>query len=146
MFLPCLIRGPKKVFMTENEPQLLSRDDLLAPSPRRYKTVGPLPVRGGHCRLQSLTEAEASAHEANSYDKGQLVRARMEDANRRYLAMCLVDQAGNRLLAPADVPRMASWDRADMAFLFNEALAHVNAKRKPAEDLEKNCDATPAAG
>ncbi|MGA2035880.1 MAG: hypothetical protein ABSG68_26835 [Thermoguttaceae bacterium] len=132
--------------MKDENPQLLSRDDLMKPLARRYKTVGPLPVRGGYCRLQSLSEREASAYEAASYDRGTLVRARMEDANRRYLAMCLVDQAGNRLLGPGDAAKLADWDRADMVFLYSEAVAHVNAKRPALEDVEKNSEKTPAAG
>jgi hypothetical protein len=131
--------------MSEPEPTLLNRDELLAPCARRYATIGPLPVRGGFVRVQSLSEQEASAYETASYDRGTLVRARMEDANRRYVAMVLVDQAGNRLLSAADVPKLASWDRADMAFVYAEAQQHVNAKRKPTEDIEKNSDATLAA-
>ena len=127
------------------EPQLLSRDELLSTCERRFKTVGPLPVRGGYVRLRSLTEAEASAYEAASYDAGKLVRARMEDANRRYIALCLVDQAGNRLLGPSDVPKLAAWDRADMAFVYTAARDHVDAKRPPMEAVEKNSEATPAA-
>jgi hypothetical protein len=130
----------------ETDPALLSRDELFAPSARRYKTVGPLPVRGGFCRLQSLTEREASHFEAASYDKGKLISARLEDANRRYLVEVLVDQAGNRLLSPADLPSLAEWDRGDVVFLYTEAVDHVNARRQPPEASEKNSGATPAAG
>jgi hypothetical protein len=124
----------------------LTRDELLSPVKRRYAVIGPLPVRGGFVRVQSLSEQEASAYEAASFDRGVMVRARMEDANRRYVALVLVDQAGNRLLSNADVPKLAAWDRADMAFIYSEAQAHVNAKRKPIEDTEKNSDATPGGG
>ena len=134
--------------MSDQEAQenLLSRDDLFRPQERRYRVIGPLPVRGGKVRLQSLTEREASQYEAASYEKGSLSRARMEDSNRRYIALCLVDQVGNRLLAPADVPKMADWDRSDMVFLYNEAVNHVNAKRPAIEDVEKNSAGTPVAG
>ena len=73
--------------MTEPIQELLSRDELLKEAPRRYKIVGPLPVRGGFCRVQSLTELEASRFEAAHMDQTPAVRrARLEDANRRFVA------------------------------------------------------------
>ena len=129
--------------MSVQEPQLLSRDDLLADIPRRYKVVGPLPIRGGYVRIRSLTEAEASAYEAISYADGKLVQARAQDANRRYISLCLVDQAGNRLLGPADIGKLAAWDWADMVFLYTACRDHVNATRPPLETVEKNSEGTP---
>lgn len=127
------------------EPQLLSRDELLADCQRRYTIVGPLPVRGGKARLQSLTEQEASAYDAAKFHRGELVQARLLDANCRMIAACLVDTAGNRLLGPSDIGRLLTWDRADIEFLYTAARAHIAAKQRPPEDVEKNYDATPAA-
>jgi hypothetical protein len=127
------------------EAQLLSRDDLLAPATRRYTVVGPLPVRGGMVRLQSLNEQEASAYDAAKFSKGELVQARLLDANCRMITACLVDAGGNRLLGPGDVAKLLTWDRADIEFLYTAARAHITAKQRPLEDVEKNSDATPAA-
>jgi hypothetical protein len=133
--------------MSEETQTLLSRDDLLAESPRRFKTVGPLPARGGYVRLRSLTEQEGSAFDTAKFNKGEYVSARLLDMNCRYLSLCIVDQAGNRLLGPSDVPKMlTAWDRADIEYLYGEARAHVTAKQVPIEETEKNSEGTPAAG
>ncbi len=129
----------------EPEIRLLSREDLLTATERRFKTVGPLPVRGGHVRLQSLWENEASNLEAQNYTRGEFDASKMLSANCRYLVACLVDQAGNRLLSAADVATlMAKWDRADIEYVYTEARLHVRAKKRPIEELEKNFAGTPA--
>ncbi len=128
------------------EPQLLSRDELLSTCERRFKTVGPLPVRGGYVRLRSLTEAEASAYDAAKFSKGEIIQSRLLDMNCRFISLCVVDQAGNRLLGPTDIAGLMTWDRADMEYLYTEARAHVAAKQRPIEDTEKNSAGTPAAG
>lgn len=130
---------------TAEKVQFLSREDLLSPMPRRYATVGPLPVRGGYVRLQSLFENEASAYEAERFSKGDLVQARLLDMNCRFIVRCVVNEANDRILGPQDVPAMmAKWDRADIAYLYTEASNHVAAKKVPIDDLEKNSDGTPA--
>jgi len=133
--------------VSDENKTLLSRDELLAETKRRYVVVGPLPVRGGMVRLQSLTEQEASTYDAAKFVKGEIVPARLLDMNCRFIVACAVDQAGNRLLSPSDVPvMMAKWDRADIEYLYGEARNHVTAKQRPIEDLEKNSAGTPVAG
>jgi hypothetical protein len=135
----------KEPMMSEENPQLLSRDALLSATERRYKIVGPLPVRGGHCRIRSLDEQEAASVEAANYTSGDLDMQKMLAANCRWIVACLVDGAGNRLLSPADVPRLMKWDRADVEHLYTEVKLHVRAKQRPMEEIEKNSAGTPAA-
>jgi hypothetical protein len=121
-------------------PEFLSSKDALfsAPPRRRYKVIGPLPIAGTKLRIQSLSEGELSAHQACSVGKDGFKLARLEDANRRLIARCLVDADGNRILIDADAPKLADWDAADATYVYNECAAHVGIRRSDIEDLAKN--------
>jgi hypothetical protein len=117
------------------------------PYKRRFKTV-ELPISGARVRIRSLTERELSAHQASTYvpQGGDLKvsRARLEDGTRRYLALCLVDGDGNRLVTSADAGKFADWDSADTSYLYNECAAHTRTKPEDLEALVKNSEPTPA--
>lgn len=121
-------------------------------SPRRHVVVGPLPVRGqpegAYVRLRSLTEREVSAYQALSIAKrGDGLRTdRLKDANRRLIALCLVDEEGNPYVTPAMQNEMADWDAADTGFLYDECAKHCGLNKSDIEDLVKNSEATPAEG
>lgn len=116
-----------------------------SPLKRRYKIVGPLPVNGLRFRIQSLSEGELSAYQAVAVGKEGFRPGRMEDANRRLIAKCLVDGDGNRLLTDGQAAKLAEWDAADATALYNECAQHVGVKREDVDDLAKNSDATAAA-
>jgi hypothetical protein len=93
---------------------------------RRYRDE-TLPVSNRRVRIQSLSEGEASRYIAESYKKdGTGVRRdKMVNANGRLISLCLVDQAGNRILGPEHVHRIADeWDAADAEFLFTVCREH----------------------
>jgi len=116
------------------------------PFRRRFKVIGPLPVSGKRVRIQSLNEGELSAYHAVAVGKDGFKPSRMEDANRRLIARCLVNADGNRLLADSDAGKLASWDAADGQYVYNECAAFVGLKRDEIEGLEKNSGETTAAG
>lgn len=123
--------------------QLATIDELFSDPPkRRFKEV-QLPVRGKTVRIQSLFEQELSAYQLATISTdgtAKLRKARLEDANRRLLCLCLVDAAGNRLLGDGDTGRFAGWDSADTQFLYEECAAWVGLKRGDVEDLVKNSE------
>jgi len=130
-----------------DQPQLTGVDTLFAPSCRRYKTL-TLPVSGHVVRIQSLTEREVSAYQAASLSKDgtKIQKARIEDANRRFITLCLVDTAGNRILNEGHIARMADWDSADTQFLYQECASHAGLKTEDLDSLAKNSENAPVAG
>lgn len=115
------------------------------PSKRRFKTIGPLPVRGVHVRIRSLMESEVSAYQNGILNrKGEYRETRLREATRRLIALCLVDAQGNPICTDAHMAKMASWDSADTQFLYNECAAHCGINTRDIEDLAKNSEPTPA--
>ena len=117
------------------------------PLKRRYKTLDSLPVSGFVLRIQSLTEREKSAWEAESIaKKGDGLRIeRLKDANRRLFQLCLVDADGNRYVSDAQRNEFADWDAADTSVLYDGCAAHCGINKADIEDLVKNSEATPVA-
>lgn len=115
-----------------------------ASTKRRYKDV-TLPVSGHRVRIQSLTERECSEYEmavvAQSTTRSKFVRARLLDANRRLIGLCLVDADGNRLLSDKQADQIATWDSADSNFLHDAVAAHCGINREAIEELVKNSEA-----
>lgn len=128
--------------MSENE-KLASAADLFpaTPAKRRYKIVD-LPVSKNRVRIQSLMEREQSEYEmaviSQTSGRSKFVRARLLDANRRLMAMCLVDADGNRLLTDNQAGKLATWDTVDTNYLHDECAAHTGISREAVEELVKN--------
>ena len=130
--------------MSDNCEGLATAAELLGGKANvRYKTLD-LPVSGRKVRIRSLSERELSAYTTATISrKGVgMRRARLEDANRRLIAMVLVDAAGNRLLSDRDAGKLADWDSADSSYLYDEAAGHVGLKEGDLEDLVKNSGPT----
>jgi len=116
-----------------------SLSDLIdAPLRRRYVVTDPCPINKRRFRIQSLTEGELSSYQAMALGKDGFKQARMEDANRRLIARCLVDRNGNRLLSDSQAVKLIAWDSADTHFLYNACAEHVGLKREDVEALGKN--------
>lgn len=110
---------------------------------RRYKVV-ELPVSEHKVRIQSLSESEVSEYQAATVASSGmgLRRERLKDSNRRLIVLCLVDQAGNRILGKSHIAKLAEWDGADAGFLYNECVTHCGLNRDDIEDLVKNSEGT----
>lgn len=126
--------------------QYATAEDLFsAPLSRRFETVW-LPVKRARVRIRSLSEAELSAFQMQSVNaKGETQLARIEDNDRRLMALCLVDAAGNRLLSDDQAGKFRDWDSVDSQTLYLACLGHVGMRRSDVEALAKNSDGTTAA-
>lgn len=119
---------------------LSTRTDFLKPATRRYKNV-TLPVSGNLCRIRSLMEGEKEAYEAATLSaSGGVRKDRLENARRRLIVLCLVDDNGDPLLTAGDLDTLKTLDGADMATLQNEIMEHVGFKPGDIEGLVKNSD------
>jgi hypothetical protein len=124
-----------------------SAEQLLASvgKARRYKNVS-LPACGLTVRIQSLKERELSWYGTQVVSKTGRgnVMSRIEDATRRLLVLCMVDDAGNRLFTDTDTDKLRDWDSLDTQTLYNEITPHVGLGRDDIETMVKNSPATPA--
>lgn len=122
------------------EPRLLSRDEFLAPTERRYKFVD-LPVKRGRVRIRSLTQSEKERFEATLLTpKGGMNKAKVLDSRRRLIIMCMVDMDGRLILEPDDLDSLAVLDGADIAHLHVECEKHVGFEPGEVEAIEKNSE------
>lgn len=124
-----------------------NKDQLLAAATgrRRFREVS-LPVSGLAVRIRSLTESEVSAYYAHvataKTDTGR--NKRIENANRRMFALCLVDHEGNRLLTDAEADCLGNLDAADSQELAVACQQHAGINQRDVEDLVKNSEPTGA--
>lgn len=115
----------------------ITRDVFLAAPKRRYTEVS-LPVAGIKVKIQSLTESEKSEFEASLFDaNGKKIRGRSIDSRARLIALCLVDDAGERLLYPGDEQAVMQMDSADTGALWSAIWDHLEPAAK-IEELAKN--------
>lgn len=124
--------------------EFLSREALLAKTPRRYDVVA-LPIRGGKVRIQSLTERERAKFERDNQGKdGKTSGKSLETVRRRLMILAVVDGQGNRLLLDEDLPVLAEWDSADVNAVCDAVSAHCGFTDEDLESIAKNSEATAA--
>lgn len=115
---------------------------------RRYRNVS-LPVANLDVRIQSLTERELSHYQTavltGQSGKQSLNRARLLDATRRLIGMCVVDDGNRRMFEDADLDAIAGWDALDTQALYEACTSHCGISRDDVEDLVKNSEKIPAA-
>jgi len=128
--------------MSETNGKLTNPDEMFgAVVKRRYKSI-TLPVSKFHVRIQSITEQEYAAYQAAAWSKkGDALRTdRMRSANRRFIALCLVDEDGNRILAANQSEKLSNWDAGDTAYLYNECASHCKINSEDIEESVKNSE------
>lgn len=119
---------------------MITRDQLFGSFVRRYRTVNT-PI--GPARIQNLNEDELAEFQHGQLTKdGKLCPTYAKQRRRRLVAMCLVDEKGERLLnQPGDITRLGpAADSAVITVLFLACLEHCGLQQLEgdAEELEKN--------
>lgn len=100
---------------------LLSRDAILAADDREYEVV-PCPEWGGEVRLRSLTGAERDAYEQSLVQtRGKSREMNLRNARAKLVALCAVDESGNRLFTDADVNALGKKNAKPLDRLFDVA-------------------------
>lgn len=134
--------------MTETN-GLASAEQLMAATKgkRRFDRLR-LPIAGLRCRIRSLMDRELSAYQSATIASGGtgLKRSRLDDAARRLIVLCLVDNEGNRLFSDSNehVEQFEEWDAADTSYLYDKCATHCGINRQDIEDLVKNSEEIPA--
>ncbi len=129
--------------MTNSQIELGTFDQLIASGgKRRFKNV-TLPTSGLVYRIRSLTERELSNYQAVIAVRDDKLReARLATANRRFIALCLVDDQGNTIVPANKVGLLAELDGADSSHLYGECADHCGITTQDLDDLVGNSDET----
>lgn len=114
---------------------LLSKDALLAATtlPREQVQV---PELGGAVVVQGLTAAQRDTFEASLFTrKGKHREENLANMRARLLALCLVDERGQRLFSDADTTALGAV-RADVANrLFDVAMRLSGLREEDVDEL-----------
>lgn len=82
---------------------LLSRDAILGADDRQYDEVD-CPEWGGSVRVRSISGAERDRYEESLIQqRGNSRQMNMRNARAKLVALCVVDEQGNRLFSDQDV-------------------------------------------
>jgi hypothetical protein len=96
-----------------------------------------IPEIGLRVRIQSLTEREKSAYETLILSKSGrgLSRNRLQDASRRLVALCAVDDKGDPLFGHDDVDELAEVDALVITRIAKECEIHAGMAEGDVEEL-----------
>ena len=137
--------------MTETETQkLLNKADILAADDLPYRDV-PVPEWSGVVRVRTLTGAERDQYQRSVFQmslsrdgKEVSTALRMEMADIRLAALCMVDAAGERLFALEEVEQLAG-KRSKALDRVGRAARELNAlSQQDVQELVGNSGATPS--
>lgn len=115
--------------------KLLSKEQTSSQS-RRYHVEAVPFLEDTSVRIRSLKESEQSAFEAKHMTRaGKLNLEQIQNARRRYIALCVVDDQGNPYLSPEDLDgdtRLTNW-------LYDLCCNHNGVREQDREALVGNC-------
>jgi hypothetical protein len=115
---------------------LLSKDAILGADDRPTKDV-EVPQWGGTVRLRALSGTERDAFEASTmvFVEGKPRRPNLANLRARFLALCIVDDNGDRLFGEDEVHALGAKSVAALDLLFTEARKLSRLTNKDLEEL-----------
>ena len=124
--------------------EVASFEELVSAGGKRRFTTATLPIGRQTIRIRSLFERELSDYQAAiQAATGERERHnRLKAANRQFIAMCLVDSNGNRIVPANEVGRLADLDAADSSHLYDACVEHCGINKQDLDDLVKNSEPT----
>jgi hypothetical protein len=104
---------------------IANRKALLKLCERRYIDL-ELTDAGITVRIQSLSEKEKSSYETRLIAKSGrgILRDRLQDATRRLIALCLVDDKNERIFLDSDVNQIGEMDSFISSRIYDAAQEH----------------------
>ena len=112
---------------------------LLKLCERRYIDLD-LEDAGVTVRIQSLSEKEKSSYETRLIAKSGrgILRDRLQDATRRLIALCLVDENNDRIFLDSDVNQIGEMDSFISSRIYDAAQEHCGFNKGDIEDTVGN--------
>jgi hypothetical protein len=118
---------------------IANRNALLKVCERRYIDLD-LEDAGVTVRIQSLSEKEKSSYETRLIAKSGrgILRDRLQDATRRLIALCLVDENNDRIFLDSDVNQIGEMDSFVSSRIYDAAQEHCGFNKGDIEDTVGN--------
>ena len=119
--------------------KLLTREAILQAKDLPYEDVA-VPEWGGKVRVRALTGAERDRFEASIVEQRGKAGPRLNTANIRakLVALCCVDEQGNRLFSDEDAELLGRKSAAALNRVFEVAQRLSGLTQADMEELEKN--------
>ena len=121
--------------------KIANRNALLKLCERRYINL-ELEDAGITVRIQSLSEKEKSTYETVLIAKSGrgILRERLQDATRRLIALCLVDENNERIFLDSDVNQIGEMDSFVSSRIYDACQEHCGFNKGDIEDTVKNSE------
>ena len=118
---------------------IANRNALLKLCERRYIDL-ELTDAGITVRIQSLSEKEKSTYETRLIAKSGrgILRERLQDATRRLIALCLVDENNDRIFLDSDVDKIGELDSFVSSKIYDACQEHCGFNKGDIQDAVKN--------
>lgn len=118
---------------------LLNREAILAANDLPTKDV-PVPQWGGSVRVRSLTGAERDQFECDILAARRDGKISPGNVRARYVAMCVVDEAGANVFTPADIEALGRKSAAALDLVYQEILSFNALTEDDVEELVGNSE------
>ena len=120
--------------------KIANRNALLKLCERRYIDL-ELADAGITVRIQSLSEKEKSGYETVLIAKSGrgILRDRLQDATRRLIALCLVDEKNERIFSGSDVNQIGEMDSFVSSRIYDACQEHCGFNKGDIEDTLGKC-------
>ncbi len=116
----------------------LSRDEILQAQDLPTEDV-PVPEWGGVCRVRGLTGAERDAFEQSIVEqRGKDTRMNLRNIRAKLVAMCVVDEEGNRVFHDEDAELLGKKSAAALNRIFEVAQRLSGLRPEDVEELAGN--------
>jgi len=121
---------------------IANRNALLKLCERRYIDL-ELEDAGVTVRIQSLSEKEKSSYETRLIAKSGrgILRERLQDATRRLIALCLVDDKNERIFLDSDVNQIGEMDSFISSRIYDAAQEHCGFNKGDIQETVEKCAA-----
>ena len=113
---------------------LLSKDAILSAQDRKTEDV-EVAEWGGTVRVATMSGSARDKWEAETYGDG---KPKTEDFRARFVALCLVDEEGNRMFTDAEVGELSKKSAAALQRVFAVAQRLNALTADEAEKIEGN--------
>jgi hypothetical protein len=124
-----------------SEQPILRREAILAARDIQTELV-PVPEWGGSVMVRGLSGRERDAFEASVVEqKGKKTEYNLRNVRARFVALCLVDEAGARLFTdPADVLLLGNKSARALERVWDKARELSGLSDEDVEELAKNSE------
>ena len=120
---------------------IANRKALLKLCERRYIDL-ELADAGITVRIQSLSEKEKSTYETRLIAKSGrgILRERLQDATRRLIALCLVDENNDRIFLDSDVNQIGEMDSFVSSRIYDACQEHCGFNKNDISETVGNSE------